>query len=280
MTAETLTAEEAKLRQEENLRLLEGFRLIDDDFMTVFFKDDIPCTELVLRIILEIPDLVVEEVHTQVHAANMPEDRSVRMDVVARDSAGRVVNIEVQRADKGAGSRRARFNSSMLDAALLQKGEDFEKLPETYVVFITERDVLGRGLPVYKIERCIMDLGELFDDGAHILYVNGSYRDDSPVGRLMHDFFCTRGEDMHYGVLAQRMDYFKKTNEGSDTMCEAMEKLVRKRELKAEQRGTQQNKLQTAQRMLAAGRYALDEIVEITGLPLEDIQQLRSTMPQ
>lgn len=275
-----MTAEETGLRREEKLKLLAGFRLIDDDFMTVFFKDDTVCIQLVLRIILEIPDLAVEEVHTQVHVSNLPADRSVRMDVVARDSTGRTINVEVQRTDKGAGSRRARFNSSMLDAALLQKGEAFDQLPETYVVFITERDVLGRGLPVYKIERYILNLGELFGDGAHILYVNGAYRGDTPLGRLMHDFFCTRAEDMHYDVLAERMSYFKETNEGSDTMCEAVERVVRERERKAEQRGARQSKLSTAQRMLAAGRYTLEEIMEITGLPLEDIQHLRNTMPQ
>lgn len=260
-----MTGEELSLRREESLKLLEGFRLIDDDFMTAFFEDDIPCTELVLRIVLDMPDLTVEEVHTQVHSSNLPEDRALRMDVVARDGQGRLINIEVQRADKGAGSRRARFHSSMLDAALLQKGEDFQSLPETYVVFITERDVLGRGLPVYKIERCILDLHELFDDGAHILYVNGSYRGDTPVGRLMHDFFCTRGEDMHYGVLAKRMDYFKKTNEGSDTMCRAVEDWLNK------------NKLQSARDMLTDGVLP-EKIAQYLRLSLDEVKQLEKEM--
>lgn len=261
-----MTGEEMVLRREESLKLLEGFRLIDDDFMTAFFEDDIPCTELVLRIVLDMPDLTVEEVHTQVHSSNLPEDRALRMDVVARDGQGRLINIEVQRADKGAGSRRARFHSSMLDAALLQKGELFERLPETYVVFITERDVLGRGLPVYKIERCILDLDELFGDGAHILYVNGSYRGDTPVGRLMHDFFCTRGEDMHYGVLAKRMDYFKKTNEGSGNMCKAMEDLMRRKDLR------------TARELMAMGKFTLEEATNFFDLSLEEVQQLEKEM--
>lgn len=267
---------EAALRLEENLRLLAGFRLIDDDFMTAFFEDNLVCTELVLRIVLDMPELVVVEVHTQVHAANQPADRAVRMDVVARDSAGRTVNIEIQRAGRGAGSRRARFNSSMLDAALLQKGEDFEQLPETYVVFITERDVLGRGLPVYKIERYILDLDELFDDGAHILYVNGAFRGDTPVGRLMHDFFCTRAEDMYYDALAERMRYFKDTQEGSDTMCRAVEEMMET----VRKRSERQNSQRIAQRMLAAGKLAPEEIAEYLDLPLEEVQKLRGAMPQ
>ena len=261
-----MTRDDFVLRREESLKLLEGFRLIDDDFMTVFFKDNIPCTELVLRIVLDMPDLVVEEVHTQVHLSNMPEDRAVRLDVVARDGEGRLINIEVQRTDKGAGSRRARFNSSMLDASLLHKGQDFDRLPETYVIFITERDVLGGGLPVYKIERCILDLNALFDDGAHILYVNGSYRDDTPVGRLMHDFFCTRSEDMHYGVLAKKMEYYKKTNEGSGNMCKAMEDLWEAKSRKKDMR--------TARDMLEDGILPPEKIAQYLHLSLEDVQQL------
>ena len=44
-----------------------------------------------------------------------------------------------------------------------------------------------------------------FEDGAHIMYVNGEYRDDTPLGRLMLDFSRTDPNDMNYQVL-----YFKK----------------------------------------------------------------------
>ncbi len=78
-----------------------------------------------------------------------------------------------------------------MDANLLKKGEDFDKLPETWVIFITENDVMGKGLPLYPIERCFLGTGERFEDGSHILYVNGAYRGDTPIGKLMHDFSCT-----------------------------------------------------------------------------------------
>ena len=51
--------------------------------------------------------------------------------------------------------------------------------------------------------------------------------EDTPLGRLMHDFRCTRPEDMYYDVLAERVRYFKETEEGASAMCEAMEKLAR-----------------------------------------------------
>ena len=74
-----------------------------------------------------------------------------------------------------------------MDANLLRKGEKFDELPETYVVFITEHDVIGKGRPLYHISRYIFDTNESFNDGSHILYVNGAYRDETPIGKLMHD---------------------------------------------------------------------------------------------
>lgn len=70
----------------------------------------------------------------------------------------------------------------LMDADITEPGEKLENLEETYVVFITENDVLGKGLPLYHIDRVIAETGDLFGDEAHILYVNGAYRDDSPVG--------------------------------------------------------------------------------------------------
>ena len=66
------------------------------------------------------------------------------------------LNVEVQRSDKGGGRKRARYNSSMMDANLLKKGEDFDKLPETWVFFITEIDVMGTGRSFYPIKRCFL----------------------------------------------------------------------------------------------------------------------------
>lgn len=214
--------ERIERQHQEDLQRIRGFRLLDDDFMTKCFDGDPQYIEFVLRIVLEKPDLKVVDVRTQVFVENLLE-RSVRLDVVATDSEGRVMNVEIQRRDKGAGRRRARYNSSMMDAGLLQKSSDFNELPATYVIFITEHDVVGRGLPLYQIDRCFLDTGEPFGDGSHIIYVNGAYRDESPIGWLMHDFACTDPNEMHYEELASRVRYYKESKEGVLIMCKAME---------------------------------------------------------
>ena len=266
-------------KHQEDLQRLKNFRLIDDDFFNKCFEGNTECRELVLRIVLDMPDLKVLDVRTQVFLENLL-NRSVRLDILATDSNGRKFNIEIQRSDKGAERKRARYNSSMMDVSLLEKGTDFSALPETFVIFITERDYMGEGLPVYPVERCVLNTKKLFHDGAHILYVNGAYRDDSPIGWLMHDFSCADPADMHYNILATRVRFFKEEKEGIAAMCKAMEEMrnesLQEGIIIGKLEGVRETMLESALRMLKAGKYTLEEIVSISGLSLEEVQKLKA----
>ena len=214
---------EKEKQHQEDLQRLRGLRLIDDDFMNACFDGYTDGAELLLRIILNKPDLRVKSVKTQRRMKNLI-GRDICLDIDADDAAGKEYNIEVQRADKGADKKRARYHSSILDAHLLHPGDDFSNLPETFVIFITENDVIGKGKPIYSIERRIDDTDELFDDGEHIIYVNGADKDASTeLGKLMHDFFCTDPDDMNYKKLADKVRYFKEDEKGVAAMCKVME---------------------------------------------------------
>lgn len=136
---------------------------------------------------------------------NFKPDFSEELDIFAVDAGGRRYNLEVQRTNTGAKPKRARYYGSILDANALKPGDNYINLPETYVIFITEKDVLGDGLPIYEIDRYVGQNQRYFGDEEHIIYVNGQYRDDTPLGWLMHVFSCTRPEDMHYKQLADRI---------------------------------------------------------------------------
>lgn len=205
----------------EDLQRLQGFRLLDDDFMGKVFEDK-GCAEFLLQIILNRQDLTVQTVHGQHEIRNL-QGRSVRLDILATDAENRAYNIEVQRSDRGAGVKRARYNSGLMDANITEPGEHYDQLNETYVIFITENDVLKAGLPIYHIDRVIQETGELFGDASHIIYVNSQIRDETALGRLMHDFACTKADEMYYPILAERVRYFKEDTKGVVSMCRVME---------------------------------------------------------
>ena len=243
--------------------LIQKFRLIDDTFFNVCFDNYTEGMQLLLRIFFDRDDLVVKHVVTQQSADNL-YGRGVRFDVLAEDSEGKLYDCEVQRTNEGATPRRARYNSSMMDSRELAKGAEFSELPETWVIFITENDIYGAGYPLYHVERIVQELQRPFDDGAHILYVNGSNREDTPLGRLMQDFFCERPEQMNYKELAQRVDYFKAETEGVNAMCELMEKFGEKKM----EEGRMEGLLEGKRRMLDMARSLIS-----LNVPLEVIEK-------
>ena len=104
---------------QQDLQRLRGLRLIDDDFMTACFDNYIDGAQLLLNIILDRTDLTVTEVRAQKVMKNL-QGRDVWLDIYAQDAHGVRYNVEVQRADKGADRKRARYHSSMMDADMFR----------------------------------------------------------------------------------------------------------------------------------------------------------------
>ena len=274
MTEQELDLERKRL---EDLRRIQSLRLLDDDFMNKVFEDK-ACAEFLLQIILERTDLTVQKVHSQHNLKNL-QGRSVRLDILATDEAGRVYNIEVQRSDKGAGAKRARYNSSLIDANITEPGDNYENLNETSVMFITEHDVLKAGQPIYHIDRMIQETSASFGDGSHILYVNAQIKDNTALGQLMHDFACTKAEEMHYPILAKRVRYFKEEQEGVATMSRIFEEIKREAAQEAARKTAREKSIQVARRMLMMGKYSYEEISAISDLTMDEVKALDEGKP-
>lgn len=250
--------------KEEDLKLLAGLRLLDDDFMTMVFDRNTEAAGLVLNIILGRDDMEVIEVVAQREYKNpVTGGRSIKLDIYAKDSDGKVYDIEVQRADSGADVHRARFHSSMLDTKMLKEKQKFNEIHDSYVIFITENDYMGFGKPLYHIERTVQETGGLFGDGSHIIYVNGSYKNDNEaVGRLMHDFRCIDADDMFYSELAKHVKHFKETEGGMESMCKAMEERVNRERI--------DNSFEHIKNLMEAMKMTAEQAMEVLKIPDDD----------
>ena len=264
---ERQTMTELELQREKDLQRIADFRLFDDDFLSEVFDNNTKVAALILNIILERSDMKVIKAETQSEykSATM---RSIKLDVRAEDTARKVYDIEIQRSDHGNGAKRARVHSSMIDRTLLQKGQDFDSIVDTYVIFITENDKYDAGLPMYHIDRTIKELSHVsFEDGAHIIYVNGEYRDTAhPIGKLMHDFNCKNASDMLLSELAESVRYYKETEGGRSHMCRAMEDM---RDETARKKA-----IEIALKMLSGGKLNMEEIAEYSGLTIDEVKEL------
>ena len=273
--------------------MLENFRLMDDTFMSKCLENAPECIELILQIILGKKDLKVVKSQTEYPIKSL-QGRGVRFDVFARDSEGKEYDIEIQRADKGAEPKRARYNSALMDANALKSGEDFGKLRDTYVIFITENDVMGQGQEVYSYLRTEEHNGDRLHDGTHIIYVNGATRSETEIGKLVHDLMCRNAAEMYFDVLKRQVEQFKNSEEGRRIMCKAVEEYAERRaaeskaegiiegEARGEARGKREGKRETmlamAKRMLKDGILALKDVARYSGLSLAQVKELQASM--
>ena len=220
---ESIMEEGLEARYERYKGILKDLTIMSDMFMRNIFKKQ-ECTEYVLQTIMSRRDLKVIDQVLQKDYKNL-QGRSAILDCVVRDSTGKQMDVEIQQDNEGASPKRARYHSGLMDMNTLNAGQDFDELPENYVIFITRDDILGYGLPIYHVNRVIEEVCEDFEDEAHIIYVNSKRRDDTELGQLMHDLHCKDASDMNSKVLAERVRELKETQEGVEFMCREMEQI-------------------------------------------------------
>ena len=292
----------AILSMKEKLEILRDATLEDDVFFSSCLDGSNECAALMLRIILGKDDLVVTEVRTQRWMQGILE-HSVRLDVHAVDGDGNLYNIEIQKDDRGAERKRARYYSAMIDSRALGKGDGYSSLPESYVIFITRGDAIGEGKALYEIDRYIGGIWKPFSDGSHIVYVSSSLADEgTELGHLMHDLRCSDPEKMHYNELRDRVSYYKNEMEGIESMGSRVDEILQ-RALKREtekvreeslkkgleegrqegemlglQKGEANGLKKAARSMLEDGSIPIQKIAEFSGLTIGEVESIRNSL--
>lgn len=113
-----------------------------------------------------------------------------------------------------------------------------------------------------------------FDDGCNIMYINGDYKGDDALGKLMHDFSTPNADEMYYNELADKVRFYKQDEKGVQDMCKIVEEYGDQRAAEALkqgiQQGIQQNTIQTAKILLADGKYTAEEISELLKIPVDE----------
>ena len=259
------------------LERIKHLRLIDDDLMTVVFSGNKKATELLIKILLNRNDLRVTKSMTQVQIHNL-FGRSVKLDIVAEDIFKTEYNIEIQRAGAGAGGKRIRYHQAMLDSHTLKKSTDFDKLPNLYIIFILEHDIFKRGEPIYFVNKTLNIKDEdgnylPFDDACNIMYVNGEYRGDNPLGRLMHDFSTPNADDMYYDELARRVRYHKQDEKGVQNMCKIIEEYGDERAAEAFKKGEEKKAIEVI-RNLDANGVSIELIAKYLKMTEEQVREI------
>lgn len=217
----------------EQQALIQQLNVIDDLFFQKVAEDKAVCEEI-LRIILQKPKLKVIEAQTQRFLRNIGA-HSVILDLICQDENNSRINVEVQKSDDDDHVKRVRFNSSNIDTTFTEKGLDYKDLPDIYVIFISKFDMFQEKKTIYHLETIIKETGTIVDDGIHRIFVNCAVNDGSDIAELMQYFKNSKGKNNKFPKLSDRVNYFKESKKGANTMTQIIEDYINKKVLEREE---------------------------------------------
>lgn len=131
------------------------------------------------------------------------EITGIRLDIIAKDEAHTHYNIEMQMVKKPYWGKRSRYYHSQIDMELLLSGSGYEKLPNTYVIFICDYDPFGKKKYCYTFEsKRREDDSVSLDDGSVTIFLNTHGTNNHEVSQGLVNFlkFVKAGLNEEYDV--------------------------------------------------------------------------------
>ncbi len=191
---------------------------IGNDFLFGKVMQDVElCKELLQRI---LPELVIDRIEYPELQKSIRTDadaKSVRLDVYVRDGKGTVYDIEMQVTNTKELPKRTRYYQSMIDLQMIDKGELYNKLKPSYIIFISPFDTFGMGRHIYTFEnRCREDMSIALNDGTTKIFLNavGEMDDTSQELRAFLDYVAGKeSEDAFVKKLEEAVKQAKKNRE-------------------------------------------------------------------
>lgn len=156
---------------------------IKDNFVFGAVMCEEPNCRRLLEMVLDFPIERIE-VNKEKSIVYHPEYKGVRLDVYAKDEKRTHYNVEMQAIKEPALGKRARYYHSHIDMEILLSGDDYSKLPNTYVIFVCDFDPFMRGKYCYTFENlCLEDKELSMQDGAKSIFLNtrGKNNDEVPI---------------------------------------------------------------------------------------------------
>ena len=252
--------------QERISQAIQQFNLFSNVFMKVVFCDPLACQH-VLRILSGDPELKVMAVRTEHEIAKVSFHDS-RLDVLAEDTEEKLYHLELQRKDCLNHAKRVRFYNAMVDSEILEKGKNYDTLPELNLYYISETDIWKKNRTCYQVGKMLLPEEEVYRDGISITYVNAEIDDQSEVADLMKYFKTADPNDNSQGDLSRRVRFLKCEEEGKKIMCKVTDELIEIGKEIGEERSLRRIVLRMAER----GK-TLSEIIADTGVSLELAQR-------
>lgn len=159
--------------KKRSVKPFSELNLIDDFMFDVATLDLGICKDIIeLCLNIKIREIHWKEGQKVIH--NLPGKRGIRLDFYVVDMGGKVYDVEMQSKNEGNLRKRTRFYTALLDTPVLKSGEEeFDALPQTYIIFICGFDPFGRKKYRYTFEkRCLEELELTLGDELQVIFLS------------------------------------------------------------------------------------------------------------
>lgn len=242
----------------------------------------------------EIADITYLEAEQTIDV--YPDSHGIRLDVRIADAADTHYNLEMQvknPVNRTTGKfllpKRTRYYQAMLDTDMLQKGQDYDELSPTYIIFFCLFDFFEDSQRIYTFKRRSLENIEIeLADEVAIMFLNtlGTKGDVSPDIQSLFDYINNNTVTSNFTrEVADTITEIKNDKKVRDSYMtyEMRIKDIREESLAEGEaigipKGEAKQKLRVAKLMLAKGSYSLQEIIELSGLSIDDIEKLKNDM--
>ena len=109
------------------------------------------------------------------------------------------------------------------------------------------------------MDRVVLETGKSFKDGSHIIYVNGTYKGDDEIGKLIEDFNSKSSENMNFKLLAEGLHHFKETEKGRDIVSEKVERYAKQFAKQYAETNRISNLVQNVKNLMKNASFTLDQ---------------------
>lgn len=264
---------------------------ITNDFMfTRVMQDPEICKGFLEEVLPDIRISRLEYLEPQKSLENNVDAHGVRLDVYVEDE-NKVYDIEMQTVPQSDLARRARYYQGHMDMDLLKKGEQYDTLKDSYIIFVCTFDPFHQSQCLYSFEnRCLQVSGLKLEDGAHKLFVNtkGKKGKDNPDFKKLLDYFESRPVEQPTELIRKMETAVKTANQDKGWRREVMnlelkmydrERIgIQKGRREGMQKGMQKGKEEVALNLLGQN-LPMELIAGATGLSVEELKKLKSTLP-
>ena len=260
-----------KIRRKQMVKKFEDLTLQDDFMFCKVMQNEGLCKTLIEMILSDTIGKITY-ISIQHNLKNYKQAKSVRFDVLVQAENGKLYDVEMQVSNERNIPKRMRFYQAAIDISFLDKGNSYNSLNDSFIIFICTFDAIGKNRSIYTFENfCIEDKNTSLQDGTRKVIINAEAFNNT--------------EDKELKGFLEYLKTGKATNEFTreiETMIQAVKnneqarqeyRLMSTFEMDAMDRGAYNNKKETA-KLMKLEKLDMSLIKKITGLPESEIEKL------